>query len=320
MRRYYPVEQIKESSMIEKNSFGEYELYTITNDELTVSVCTLGAIVKSIQYQGEEVTLGYTTPEEYLNATSYVGAIVGRCANRIEGATFELNGEVYHLTKNENNNHLHGGIHAFDRQVWNAEIVDNQTIALTLFSPDGDNGYPGNLQVKVTYHVEDSTLCTDIVATSDKDTIFMPTSHLYFNLGHLASCLDMKLQINADSYLPVNEYLLPLANKATCEGIYDFHTLRKVEHNYDNCFVLNDKNAVKAVGGNIQLDMETDFPGVQIYTGEFLDGGYQANEGLAIEPVFFPNSANRPDYPSIVLRRGDVFHKYAKYHFQHIKE
>lgn len=295
-----------------KEAFGDYEKITIENEFLSLTVMNLGATMTSLKVDGEEVLLSYATPEEYLNGSAYIGAIVGRNANRIDQARFTLNGKEYELTPNEGKNQLHGGPNAFDQRVWNIDEVDENHIKLSIFSPDGDNGYPGNLNASVTYTLEDNQVFIDFEAQSDEDTIFAPTTHNYFNLGHLKTVFDTEIKINADEYLPVNEELLPL-EKAPCVDEFNFKGLRPIKQNYDHCFILNDEKAVEAHGGHIQLLLETDFPGLQLYTGEYLNDAYCANEGFAIEPAYLPNTPNRPDFPSCVLHKGETFHKYVKY-------
>lgn len=300
--------------MIERKPFGDYELVTIQDKDLEVSITNLGATVTSIKVEGEEILLGFNTPEEYLNGTCYIGALVGRYANRLKGASFEIDGVKYDVTANENGNQLHGGVDAFDRQRWDIEVVDDNAVAFKLLSKDGDNGYPGNLNVTVTYIVKDGKLRINFEGISDKDTIFAPTTHMYFNLGKLDNILDTEMCINADYYLPVDEQNIPL-EKELCKDTFDFHKLRKINQNYDHCFILKDEYALTAIGGNIRMDIYTDFPGIQLYTGEFLGDGYKANDGFATEPEFFPNTPNRPDFPSALLRKNQTFKKYVEYRF-----
>ena len=303
--------------MIERKPFGEYELITIRNDQLEVSITSLGATITKLFVDGKNVLLGFETPEEYLTASGYLGALVGRYANRIKDASFELNGKKYLLTANEKGNQLHGGINAFDKQKWDVEIVDDNTVKFSLFSKDGENGYPGNLTASATYHIDNNVLRLEFGGTCDQDTIYAPTTHMYFNLGN-ENILDTDLMINADYYLAVDEENIPI-EKEECAGAFDFHQLRKIKQDYDHCFILNGEDAVTAVGSEIALKAYTDYPGIQLYTGSHLKNGYQPNAGFAIEPEFFPNTPNRKDFPSAVLKAGEVYKKYIEYHFERKK-
>ena len=168
--------------MVSKQEFSANEKYVICSGNLRVEIADLGATVTGIAFRGRPVLLGYETPEEYLTGSAYLGALVGRYANRIAGAAFHLNGKRYALLKNEGENQLHGGPNAFDKRRWQAEILEENSVRFTLFSPDGDNGFPGNLTASVTYTVSGGTLRLDFEGDSDADTVFAPTSHMYFNL------------------------------------------------------------------------------------------------------------------------------------------
>ena len=301
--------------MIERKPFGEYELITIQNEHLKVSITSLGATIQELCVEGENMILGFHTPEEYLNAEGYIGAIVGRYANRIKDAKFTLNGIEYQLTANEKKNQLHGGNDAFDKKCWDVEIVDDETVQFSLFSEDGENGFPGNLHTKVTYHINDYQLRIDFEGSSDQDTIFAPTTHMYFTLGSKDTILDTELMIDADYYLPVDEENIPLEKKE-CLGEFDFRKPRLINQDYDHCFILKNEYALTARRNNITLDVFTNYPGIQLYTGTFLTNGFHKNEGFAIEPEFFPNTPNRSDFPSCVLRKGETYHKYVLYKFK----
>ena len=169
--------------MISQKAFGEYQLYTLSSETLSVSVSTLGATVQRLRFLGRDCILGYESPEEYLAGSAYLGATVGRVGNRIGGSAFTLDGVRYALSPNEGENQLHGGPDSFDRRRWEAEIPGGNALRLTLFSPDGDNGYPGDLSAAVTYRVAGGTLRIDFEGESDRDTVFAPTNHMYFDLS-----------------------------------------------------------------------------------------------------------------------------------------
>lgn len=162
--------------MISQKAFGEYQLYTLSSETLSVSVSTLGATVQRLRFLGRDCILGYESPEEYLAGSAYLGATVGRVGNRIGGSAFTLDGVRYALSPNEGENQLHGGPDSFDRRRWEAEIPGGNALRLTLFSPDGDNGYPGDLSAAVTYRVAGGTLRIEFEGESDRDTVFAPTN------------------------------------------------------------------------------------------------------------------------------------------------
>lgn len=298
--------------MIKVEPFGAYEKIVCENEILSVGVLTYGCTTQSLCVHGKEMLLQYEDAEGYVNGDAYIGATVGRYANRIAGASFSLNGKTYVLDKNEKENQLHGGTNAFDKRIWDYEIIDENRVRFHLFSPDGDNGYPGNLDAYVLYTIEGNTLTLTFEATSDQDTIYAPTTHMYFHFGKNKTILDTQLEINADTYLPVDENLIP-TGRVPVDETFDFRMMRPIRQNYDHCFVLNDKKAATAQAGNLRMEIETDYPGIQLYAGEFLSGKFQPNEGFALEPEFFPNSPNTENAP--ILRAHDTYHKYVKYTF-----
>ena len=304
--------------MVRSEKYFDCETYSISSPRLQVSVMTLGATVTSIRFDGRETVLGYGSVEEYRKGTSYIGAIVGRYANRIAGARFAIDGKVVQLVPNEGANQLHGGPAAFDRRIWQAEILDESAVRFMLRSPDGDNGYPGNLTASVTYTVRDATLRLDFAGDCDQDTVFAPTSHIYFKLGD-GSVLENRLQINGDSYVPVDSHNIPNGPAKPVDGAFDFRAPRKIGRDYDHCFVLNGPAACCVSAGGIRMELRTDYPALQLYTGSALAAPHRKNQGLALEPEFVPDSPNRRDFPSPVLRRGEHFGKYAEYTFSNIE-
>ncbi len=304
--------------MIQKSDFCGYDRYTISSDALSVTVITLGAICTEINFAGRNLALNLPSADAYLNDTAYTGAIVGRYANRIAGSQFPLNGREYRLTPNEKGNHLHGGPDAFDKRRWQAEILGDHALKLSLFSPDGENGYPGNLTASVTYRVKGSELHLDLEGDCDQDTLFAPTTHLYFNLGGEERILNTRLRIPADHYLPVDEALIPTQMQPVDGTPFDFRQMRPVGRSYDHCFVLSGSPACTVEGGDLRMTLHTDYPGLQVYTGDFLPGRPQA--GLALEPEALPNSPSRPDFPNVVLHRGEHFHRYIHYQFEQLSK
>ena len=300
--------------MITKDLFGPYDRYTLSNEELEVSVITLGATIISLKHKGQERAVCYDNPSDALAGHGFLCKAVGRYANRIGGAAFTLNGKRYELPANEHANQLHGGPNSVDKRVWKVEILEGEALCFSITMPDGDNGYPGNLTMSVTYSLKGSALRVDFGGETDQTTVFAPTVHPYFTLGG-ASCLQAKMQVNASGHLEVNEELIPSGVVLPCEGKFDFSTLREVRENLDDCFVLSSEHACTVEQNGNRMEVWTDFPALQIYTGAKLHAPYQANQGIAIEPEFYPDSPNHPEFPSTVLNPGDRFCKYVEYRF-----
>lgn len=306
--------------MISQERFDGYEQYVIASERLRVAVMGLGATVTSLRFEGRELTLGYGSAGEYLRGESYIGAVVGRYANRIGGARFSIGGREYRLTANENGNQLHGGPEAFDKRVWRGEVNDSENaVRFTLDSPDGENGYPGNLRAAVTYSVEGARLRLDFEGESDADTVFGPTAHMYFNLGGGDNILDTALRINASGWVEADGELIPTGRILPAEGEFDFRAPRAIGRDYDHCFLLDGRDACAAEAGGLRLALRTDYPALQLYTGSALAGAHRKNQGFAIEPEFVPDSPNRPEFPSPLLRRGEVFHRFAEYTFTKLR-
>jgi aldose 1-epimerase len=332
------------------------EIFTLKNSKgITVEITNFGGIIVSIKVPDksgnfEDVVLGHDKLENYMRKGPYFGAIIGRHGNRIEGASFEINGVEYKLTKNEGENQLHGGITGFDKVVWQAEVVNEEgkeSLELSYLSKDREEGYPGNLKVKVTYTVtEDNELKIDYYGVTDKDTVVNLTNHSYFNLsGHASGdILDHKVMINADKFTPADKESLPTGEIREVKGTpMDFTTFTTVRNNidcddeqirfgggYDHNWVLNvsgktPEKAAEVVDEKSGRFMEvyTTKPGVQFYTGNFLDGSeigkdgaaYNKRSGLCLETQYFPNSLKHKHFPSPILRAGEEYNHTTIYKF-----
>ncbi len=302
--------------MVLKQEFFGNQKYVIDSGALRVSVTDLGATVTGIEFVGRQMLLGYETAEGYINGGAYIGALVGRYANRIARAAFTLNGKKYELRKNEGDNQLHGGPNAFDKRRWQAEVLGENRVRFTIFSPDGDNGFPGNLTASVTYTVNGSTLRLDFEGDSDADTVFAPTSHMYFNLDGAENILNTQMQINCSGYLEVGDGLIPTGRICPPEREFDFSSLRPFARNFDHCFPLKGEDACTARAGDVEMRIKTDFPAIQLYTAGALGEPFGPNRGFAIEPEFYPDSPNRPEFPTTTLKAGEHFHRYAEYGFK----
>ena len=250
--------------------------------------------------------------------TSYIGAIIGRYGNRIAKARFTLNNTEYLLSANESGNQLHGGPNGFDKRAWTTEVVGENMVRFALFSPDGENGYPGNLHATVTYTVHADGFRIDFDADSDADTVYAPTTHIYWNLHGGPDILGSYLQMNAKTYLPVDRTNIPTGEIRCASDQFDFSNMRQIEADYDHCFILDGAPAACVVSGDTRMTLRTDYPALQFYTGSGLAAPHGRNAGFALEPEYYPDSPNQAAFPSPVLRKGDHFHKYVVYRFMKV--
>ena len=300
--------------MITTEKFGDYMQFVLSSEDLRVSVMELGATVTGLVFRGRPIGLGYARAEEYLEHDAYVGAIVGRFANRIGGGAFPLNGRTVEVEKNENGNTLHGGADSWDRRVWQGS-AEGDSVLFTLVSPDGDKGFPGRVTARVRYTVHGGELRIDFEGETDADTVFAPTSHMYFNFRGEGDILGMKMRIPARGVLEVDEGLIPTGRVLPAEGDFDFSVSRPVARSYDHAFVLAGERACEAVDAGIRMTLDTDFPALQFYTGDWLGEPFGARGGFAVEPEIHPDAPNHADFPSVLLRPGETFRRYAVYRF-----
>lgn len=320
-------------TMITIKQFGEYKLYIIENGGCSVALSDLGATVQSLcvpDRKGNlgDVVLGYDTPEEYLNSDGFLGAFVGRYANRISGARFSLDGREYALCANDGKNTLHGGGRlSYCR--FAAEASQN-SVTFTLRDPDGSCGFPGNADISVRYtFTDDRKLYIDYAAVSDADTVFCLTNHSYFNLHCSGNVLAHELMINADTYLPTDAELIPTGERrSVCKTEFDFRTLRPVTHGgFDHCYILNGESCAVLYdpSSGRRMTVTTDMPGVQLYCAGMLSerrgkhGSVMGkNSGLCLETEFFPDTPNHPEFPSCTVRAGERFTSRTVYAFDAI--
>ena len=289
----------------------------------------------------ENVVLGYERLDSYVAAPFFVGATLGRVANRIANGKFTLDGREYTLATNRAPNHLHGGVKGFDKRVWTS-LHAPAGVMFSYTSPDGEEGYPGTLRVTVTYRLTDANeLAIDYMATTDKPTPINLTNHSFFNLAGSGTILDHVLTINADRYTPVNASLVPTGELASVVGTpLDFRRarrigerieeMRSVANGYDNSLVLNRTSDALTLAARVEeprsgrvLEIWTTEPGVQFFTGNRFDGtfpgvggvAYNRHAGFALEPQHFPDAINHPEFPSVVLRPGHTFRSSTVYRF-----
>ncbi|MGW0806878.1 aldose epimerase family protein [Nonomuraea sp. NPDC002799] len=288
------------------------ERVELSSGRLRAEVLTYGAIVRSLEVSGVDVVLGLDTLEDYRTRSRYFGAVVGRYGNRIAGGRFTLDGAEFRLPVNNGPNSLHGGTEGFDGKVWTIEARTEESVTLTLTSPDGDQGYPGTLTASVTYTLADDALRIDYAAESDAPTVVNLTNHSYFNLKGGGDVLDHVVRMEAEHYLPVDDDKIPTGELAPVKGTpFDFTAPHAVgeRHDgaYDHCFVL-DGGGIQVTGGGLTMEVTTTEPGVQFYAGGMLDGvatPYGPFAGLCLETQHFPDSPNQPGFPSTVLRPGE---------------
>ena len=322
------------------------ELFELTNGRISAAVLPYGGIITSVRIpdragRADSVVLGYPRLGDYLERSSYLGALVGRYANRIAHGRVPLNGRTYQLDTNNGRHHLHGGHCGFDRRMWDAEEISGKTgvgLRLSRTSPDGEEHYPGTLHAAVTYTVTDrDELVVEYEARADAPTIVNLTQHTYFNLagGIGESILDHELTLNAEQYTPVDDELIPTGELAPVAGTpFDFRDAMRVgarladDHEqlrraggYDHNFVLTrsgDDLALAATlhhrGSGRTLEVWTTEPGIQFYDGHLLDAPLA---GLCLETQHFPDSPNRPAFPSTELDRGQAYASTTVWRFGH---
>lgn len=330
------------------------DCYTLTNDHgITTQIMTYGGVIMSLRTPDRtgavsDIVLGFDTLADYQARSPFFGCITGRYANRIANGKFVLDGTTYLLATNNGPNHLHGGLRGFDKVVWRAETAqtaDEVTLHLRYRSQDGEEGYPGQLDVTVSYTLTNQNeLRLDYRATTDKPTILNLTNHTYFNLAGQGKILDHVLMIDADRFTPVNANLIPTGELASVTGTpLDFRTPTAIGARigqadeqlrfgggYDHNWVLNRAEqglrhvvTVTEPGCGRCLDMATTQPGVQCYTGNMMPdtlvgrGGqlYTKRTGFCLETQHFPDSPNQPHFPSTVLRPGEQYHETTVFTF-----
>ena len=300
--------------MVEKKTFSGVDFWMLRSNELRVGVTALGAAVTDIHFQGRSVALGYDSPAQYRAGRDYLGAVIGRCANRIGGGRFSLDGRTYSLSRNENGSTLHGGTDSWDKRLWTGEMKDG-ALRLRLLSPDGDNGFPGALCVCVSYRVENNALRIDFEGEAKSDTVFAPTSHIYFNLRGTGSVLGTHVRLLAAQYLETDGKKIPTGRLLPCDDGMDLRREGPLTRSFDHAFVLNGTRAFEAEADGVRLTLDTDFPALHFYTGDFLGAPFVKNSGFAIEPECYPDAPNHPTFPSVLLRAGQRFHRFALYTF-----
>ena len=346
-------------SAIEVSEFGSMPegkvmLYTLSNPNgMKVEIINYGAIIKSIYVPDRsgnsvDVVLGFDDLQGYLGDHPYFGAIVGRYGNRIAEGKFSIDEQVFRLAINNGPNHLHGGLKGFDKVLWDRKAGNDQnenaTLILSYNSQDGEEGYPGNLNVEVSYSLSgNNELSIMYKASTDKKTHLNLTNHSYFNLSQSASVLDHEIQINAELFTPVDSTLIPTGELRTvANSPFDFRTFRSIGQRidqdeeqivygggYDHNFVLENPSlskpsiSIRSRDNGITMNIFTTEPGVQFYTGNFLDGSivgkenksYIRRSGFCLETQHFPDSPNQSSFPSTLLEPGETYNSTTIFQF-----
>jgi aldose 1-epimerase len=321
-------------------------IYSLRNGNgIEARVCTYGGILVSLQAPDRrgnlaDIVLGHDHLQGYLDSSPYFGALIGRYANRIAKGTFTLEGKTYSLAVNNGPNSLHGGLKGFDKVIWQpalARIATGPALELNYLSKDGEEGYPGNLSVKAVYSLDETnSLRVDLAAATDQTTIVNLTQHSYFNLAGQGDVLGHQVQIEADRFTPVDATLIPTGELRPVNGTpMDFRQPAaigaridqddeqlKLGHGYDHNFVVNHPpghlgriaRVTEPSSGRV-LEVFSDWPGAQFYTGNFLNGSiqgkggqvYQRRAAFCLEPQHFPDSPNHPHFPNVVLKPGQTY-------------
>jgi aldose 1-epimerase len=344
--------QLQQMASIGQQTFGEMpdgrdvELYTLANEHgVEARIMNYGGTLVSLRAPDRngvhaDVVLGFDQFAPYLSQHPYFGCLIGRYANRIAGASFRIDEKTYHLSANDGRNHLHGGRTGFNKILWDAEPVESsegQQLVLRNFSRAGEEGYPGNLSVIVTYTLTaHNELSLDYRASADQPTIINLTHHSYFNLAGAGTIHDHLLRLAAERYLPVDGELIPLGEQRSVQNTpFDFSRARsigsglsadeaqlKLAGGYDHCWVLTEQSGACSLAAELYEPMSgralrvfTTQPGIQVYSGNFLDGSiqgnrgarYQRHSGLCLETQHFPDSPNQFTFPSTLVQPGGPY-------------
>ena len=321
-------------------------LYTIRSGKLEAHISDLGATIQRLYVPDangalSDVVLGFDNPTDYIKSGTFFGAVVGRNCNRTEEGRFTLNGKTYQMGVNDGKNNLHSGPDYFKNRLWTVESISANAITLFLESPDGDQGFPGNAKLRVTYTLQNDTLTVTYDAICDQDTVFNLTNHSYFNLcGHEKpeKAMDMLLSMSARFFTAADNQSIPTGECRPVDGTpMDFHRAKPIgrdineeydalifqkgyDHNFDAainpCAILTDPESGRS------MTVVTDCPGLQFYSGNFLQGeigkdgvSYTHRGGIGLETQYFPNSLNQPEWPQPITKAGQPYHSETKFIF-----
>ena len=302
---------------------------------LTAEILPFGAIIKSIKFKKQEMTLSVDDPQYYLENPFYLGATVGRYANRIAKGRFSLSGTQYQLEANNGPNSLHGGVKGFNKVLWQVTKQTESEVELYYCSPDGEQGFPGELQVWQTISAKNGELTLHFKAITNKETLVNFTNHCYFNLDGSESINEHFVQINTDRYLPIDTTSIPLNEAAlVCGTCFDFtkpaqvgealsavHPQLEAGNGFDHCYIFNDDSSLKTMATltsphtNVSLTLKSTQPGMQLYTANFVGSPFKARQALCFEAQNWPDAPNRENFPKANLLPAEKYEQVIIYAF-----
>lgn len=304
-------------------------------ENLAAEIFPFGAIIKSIKFKKQEMTLSVDDPQYYLENPFYLGATVGRYANRIAKGRFSLSGTQYQLEANNGPNSLHGGVKGFNKVLWQVTKQTESEVELYYCSPDGEQGFPGELQVWQTISAKNGELTLHFKAITNKETLVNFTNHCYFNLDGSESINEHLVQINTDRYLPIDTTSIPLNEAAlVCGTCFDFtkpaqvgealsavHPQLEAGNGFDHCYIFNDDSSLKTMATltsphtNVSLTLKSTQPGMQLYTANFVGSPFKARQALCFEAQNWPDAPNRENFPKANLLPAEKYEQVIIYAF-----
>ena len=304
-------------------------------ENLAAEILPFGAIIKSIKFKKQEMTLSVDDPQYYLENPFYLGATVGRYANRIAKGRFNLSGTQYQLEANNGPNSLHGGVKGFNKVLWQVTKQTESEVELYYCSPDGEQGFPGELQVWQTISAKNGELTLHFKALTNKETLVNFTNHCYFNLDSSESINEHLVQINTDRYLPIDTTSIPLNEAAlVCGTCFDFtkpaqvgealsavHPQLEAGNGFDHCYIFNDDSSLKTMATltsphtNVSLTLKSTQPGMQLYTANFVGSPFKARQALCFEAQNWPDAPNRENFPKANLLPAEKYEQVIIYAF-----
>lgn len=315
-------------------------LFSISNGRLKAVISDLGATVVKLFVDDTDVVLGFDDPNDYVKSGTFFGSVVGRNCNRTANATVCIGGVEYAMDRNDNGvNNLHSGLDFYKNRIWNVTETDENRLKLTLSSPDGDQGFPGNADLSVTYTLENDALVIEYDAICDRDTVFNLTNHTYFNLAghdHPEKAMEQILTIHAGYFTPADDMSIPTGElRAVADTPMDFRSPKRIgadigvdydalnlQRGYDHNFILSGEHCATLQYENIKMDVFTDRPGVQFYSGNFLKGetgksgvSYCHRGGICLETQFWPDATHHPLWPQPITKAGERFYSKTVYQF-----
>ena len=315
-------------------------LYTISAGRLKAVISDLGATIVRLYVDDKDIVLGFDDPKAYVESGTFFGSVVGRNCNRAGDATVQISGVEYPMDKNDNGrNNLHSGFDFFKNRIWNVENIQENRLKLTLHSPHGDQGFPGNADISVTYTLENNAIVMEYEGICDQDTIFNLTNHAYFNLAghdHPEKAMDQTLSIHAGYFTPADQWSIPTGEiRAVAGSAMDFRSPKPIgrdigqdydalnlQGGYDHNFVLAGENCATLSYGDLTMTVTTDCPGIQFYSGNFLKGetgkdgvSYCHRGGICLETQFWPDATHHALWPQPVTKAGERYYSKTTYQF-----